>query len=153
LRSQLGLTGAPFCVAMHGADEELVRELADEVIHDQGLSPPDRETTLKLLYFVTAAILGIDAARRIFHMESLFEDPNIQQLLRELKDEGHAEGRVAGRAEEARSLLYEVLALRSFTVTSDVRARIDGEADVSRLEAWLKAAVIAGAIGDVFRDG
>lgn len=153
MQSRLELTGKPFCVAMHGADEELVRELAGEVSRDQGLSAPDRETTMQLLYFVTAAILGIDAARRIFHMESLFEDPNIQQLIREWKDEGHAEGRAEGRAEEARSLLYEVLALRSFPVTSDVRARIDGEPDVARLEAWLKAAVTAGAIGDVFRDG
>jgi hypothetical protein len=86
-------------------------------------------------------------------MEWLINDPNVQQLIREWKDEGHAEGHAEGRAEEARSLLYEVLALRSFPMTSDVRARIDGEPDVARLEAWFKAAVTAGAIGDVFRDG
>ena len=57
-----------------------------------------------------------------------------------------------GRATEARLLLHAVLTERSFPVTSDVRARIDAEADVARLEAWLKAAVTATAIGDVFRD-
>jgi len=36
---------------------------------------------------------------------------------------------------------------------TDVRARIDGETDVARLEAWHDAAVTAGSIGDVFRDG
>ena len=61
--------------------------------------------------------------------------------------------RVEGRAEEARSLLHKVLALRSLPVTPDVRARIDGETDVARLEAWHDAAVTAGAIGDVYRDG
>jgi len=39
-----------------------------------------------------------------------------------------------------------------FLVTEDVRARIDGEADVARIESWLEAAVTARAIGDVFRD-
>jgi hypothetical protein len=145
MKSQLGLTGAPFCVAMHGADEELVQELAGEVNRDEGLSTEDRETTMKLLYFVTAAILGIDAARRIFNMEWLINDPNVQQLIREWKDEGHVEA--------TRSHLYKVLALRSLPVTPDVRARIDGEHDIARLEAWHAAAVTAGTIGDVFRDG
>jgi hypothetical protein len=43
-----------------------------------------------------------------------------------------------------------VLAARSLPVTPDVRARIDGESDVARLEAWHEAAVNASAIGDVF---
>jgi len=51
------------------------------------------------------------------------------------------------------SLSDKVLAARSFPITPDVRARIDGEPDVARLESWLEAAVTAGAIGDVFRDG
>jgi hypothetical protein len=38
-------------------------------------------------------------------------------------------------------------------VTPDVRARIGGEPDLARIEAWLEVAVTAGAIGDVFRDG
>jgi hypothetical protein len=82
-------------------------------------------------------------------MESIIQDPNVQELIREWEDKGRAEG----RAEEARMLLYRVLALRSLPVTPDVQARIGGEPDVTRLEAWLEAAVIAGAIGDVFRDG
>jgi hypothetical protein len=46
-----------------------------------------------------------------------------------------------------------VLSARSFQVTSDVRVRIDREPDAARIEAWLDAAVTAGSIGDVFRDG
>lgn len=149
MRGQLGLAGAPFCVAMHGADEELVRELVDEVRADTGLSDEERATIMQLLYLVTAAMLGRETARRIFHMESIIQDPNIQELVREWEDKG----RVEGRAEEARALLLKVLALRSLPVTPDVRARIDGEPDVARLEAWLEAAVTASAIGDVFRDG
>jgi hypothetical protein len=50
-------------------------------------------------------------------------------------------------------LLHKVLAARSFPVTPDVRARIDREPDVARLESWLEAAVTAAAISDMFRDG
>ncbi len=157
MRAQLGLQGAPFCVAMRGSGEQLVRELANEVHTDEQLSARDRQTTMQLLYLVTAAILGSETAKRIFHMESIIQDPNVQELVREWEDkgriEGRVEGRVEGRAEEARSLLRKVLALRSLPVTPDVRARIDGETDVARLEAWHDAAVTAGAIGDVFRDG
>ena len=114
-------------------------------------------------------------------MESIIQDPNVQELIREWEDKGRAEGRdkglaeghdkglaegrnkglaeghdkglAEGRAKEARLLLYKVLVARSFPVTPDVRARIDGEADVARLEAWFEAAFTAAAIGDVFRDG
>jgi hypothetical protein len=175
---QLGLRGAPFCVAMHGADEALVRGAVAEVRGGGGgLTEDEQQTTMQLLYIMTAAILGSGTARRIFHMESLIQDPNVQELIREWESEGLARGvaqglaqgkaegmaqgraegmvtgRDTGRAEEARTLLYKVLAVRAFAVTPDVRARIDGELEVARLEAWLEAAVIAGALGDVFRSG
>jgi hypothetical protein len=156
MRAQLGVPGAPFCVAMRGADEALIREMADEVRTDQTLSPRDRESTMQLLYIVSAAIFGSETARRIFHVESIMQDPNVQELIREWEDKGRDKGRVEGealgRAEEARSMLLKVLAARSLPVTPDVRARIDGEADLARLESWLEAAVTAAAIGDVFRD-
>jgi hypothetical protein len=82
-------------------------------------------------------------------VESIIQDPNVQELIGEWEEKGRGEGRAA----EARLLLHRVLVARSFTVTPDVRARIDGEPDVTRLEAWLEAAVTATSIGDVFRDG
>jgi hypothetical protein len=181
MRDELGLRGTPFCVAMRGADEAFVREIAQQVLTDRQLTEHDRRSTLQLLYIVTAAILGSDTARRIFHVESIIQDPNVQELISEWADKGRAEGRVEGRAEgraegrvegrvagrvegrvegqtegraaEARLLLHKVLAARRFAVSSDVRARIDGEADVARLEGWLEAAVSAATLGDVFRDG
>jgi hypothetical protein len=151
--AELGLAGAPFCVAMRGADEEFVQTLAETVIADRTLDEDDRETTIKLLYLVAAAILGQDTAKRIFHVESIIQDPGVQALIREWKDEGRAEGLAEGQAKEARSALYTVLAARSLAVTPDVRTRIDEERDVTRLESWLKAAATADAIGDVFRAG
>jgi hypothetical protein len=167
MRVQLGIKAAPICAAMRGADEEFVRDLADEVRADRSLPKRDRKSTIQLLYVVTAAMLGSDTARRIFYVESLIQDPNVQELINEWKDkgraegrakgrakgraEGRAEGRVEGRAAEARRMLRKVLAARSFRVTRDVRARIDGEPNIARLESWLSAAVTAETIGDVFR--
>ena len=153
MRAQLGLEAAPYCVAMRGANEQFVRELADEVHTDRRMSERDRQTTMQLLYIVSAAILGIDTARRIFHVESIIQDPNVQELIREWEGRGAAKGVAKGHVEEARRLLLKVLDARSFPVSSDVRARIDGESDVSQLEAWHDAAVTAPTLGDVFRDG
>jgi hypothetical protein len=173
MRTELGLAGFPFCVAMSGADEAFVQTLAETVVADHTLDEGDRESTIKLLYLVSTVILGQDTARRIFHVESIIQDPGLQALIREWQDEGRAEGRDEGRAEgrdegraegraeglaegqarEARSALYRVLAARSLPVTSDVRARIDSESDVERLESWLTTAATAVAISDVFRDG
>ena len=110
-------------------------------------------------------------------MDSIIQDPNVQELIREWEDKGRAKGRVEGRAkgraegrakgraegrlegrakgraEEARKLLYKVLAARSFRITPTLRARIDDETDVAHLEAWLEAAVTARATADVFRAG
>jgi len=164
MQAQLGTAAAPFCAAMQGADEAFIRELVDKVQTDPTLAPHDRRTTIQLLYIVSAVILGSETARRIFHVESIIQDPNVQELIREWEDkgrteghakghaEGHTEGRTEGRADEARSLLLKVFAARSLPVTSDVRARIDCEPDLARLEAWLEAAVTAVAISDVFRD-
>jgi hypothetical protein len=158
MRAVLGLQGAPFCVAMRGADEAYVRGLAGEVRTDRSLANRDRQSTMQLLYVVSAAILGSDTARRIFHVESIIQDPNVQELISEWEDkgrakgrvEGRAKGRVEGRAAEARLLLLKVLAARSFHVPPDVRARIDRESDVAQLESWHEAAVTAHTIGDVF---
>jgi hypothetical protein len=147
MRKQLGLEGAPFCAAMRGADEAFVRELADDVRSDRGLVKRDRQSAMQLLYVVSAAMLGSDTARRIFHVESIIQDPSVQELIGEWEDKGRAQG----RATEARLLLHRVLAARSFPMTSDVRARIEDEPDVTRLESWLEAAVTALSIGDVFR--
>lgn len=153
MRASLGLEAAPFCVAMQGADEEFVRALAVEVVTDRSLPEHDRQSAIQLLYIVSTVILGVDIARRIFHVESIIQDPNVQELIGEWEDKGREKGRGEGRAAEARLLLHRVLAARSFLATADIRARIDGEPDVTRLESWLEAAVTATSIGDVFRDG
>ena len=171
--TQLGLQSAPYCVAMHGADEAFVRSLVEEVQTGRRLAQPARDTTMRLLYVVSAAILGADTARRIFHVESIIQDPSVQELIQEWEDkgrakgraegriegraEGHVVGRAQGRVEERvmtiREVLHKLLAARSLPVTEDVRARIEREADIARLESWLEAAWTARTLGDVFRDG
>jgi hypothetical protein len=159
---------------MRGADEEFVQSLAYDVQMDRTMTQRARKTTMQLLYTVTAAIFGVDAARRIFSVNWLKDDPNVQQLIRELHAEGEArglakgearglakgmvrgraEGVVRGRAEgvakEARVALRKVLAARSFRESPEVRDRIDRQRSIARLEAWLEAAVNADSIDEVF---
>lgn len=142
MRTQLGLQAAPFCVAMRGADEAFVRSLTEEIMADRQMAQRDHKSTIQLLYGVSAVILGADAVRRIFHMESIMQDPNLQELMQEWADQGRAEGR--------RAALHKVLAARSLPVTDDVRARIDSESNIARLESWLDAAATARTIDDVF---
>src|SRR5215510_10023682 len=111
MRAQLGLVGAPFCAAMRGADEEFVRELADEVRTDRGLTKCDRQSTMQLLYVVSAAIVGSDTARRIFHVESIIQDPECSGAHQRVGRQGpcrrscqsRAEDLAKGRVAEARS--------------------------------------------------
>ncbi|HWO20195.1 MAG TPA: hypothetical protein VNO30_15525 [Kofleriaceae bacterium] len=106
-------------------------------------------------------------------MKSSMQDPNAQALLREWQakefakglaeiftvgfsesfTKGFTEGVAQGRADEARRLLYRVLVVRALAVTPEVRARIDGENDATRLGVWLEAAVSARELGDVLRAG
>lgn len=94
-------------------------------------------------------------------MESLIQDPNIQELINEWVDKGRAMARAEaraeafeqGRIEEMRLVVHMVLAARSLPVTPDVCVRIGHERDVARLASWVEAAVTAGSLGDVFRDG
>ena len=147
MREELGIEGAPFCVAMSGADEPFIESLVTQALTEPGLSGHERRTTVGLLYIVTAAILGSEAARRIFHMDWLMQDPNVQELMQEWEDKGRAKEHVA----VTRTHLYRVLAARSLPVTPEVRARIDAELDEARLEAWHEAAFTAASIDDVFR--
>lgn len=168
MSSQLGPSGAPFCVAMHGANEAFARKLAQELQADRVMSESDRQNTTQLLYVVVAAILGSNVARRIFHVESIIQDPNVQELIAEWENkgvvrglsQGRAEGLSQGRAEafasalvDARVRLYKVLDARSFFVPPDARARVDCELDRARLESWLEAAVTAASLDDIFRGG
>jgi hypothetical protein len=83
---------------------------------------------MRLLYLVSAVILGSETARRIFHVESIIQDPNVQELIKE----------------------WDVLEARSFRVTSALHDRIIRTTDRARLEAWHRAAVTAKSIDDVF---
>jgi hypothetical protein len=153
MRRQLGIVGAPFCAAMRGADETYVRELAADVQASRGLSEADRGTTLQLLYLVSATTLGVELARRIFHVESIIQDPNVQALIREWEDKGRAEGRAEERAEiaeTARRMLREALAKRRWSVPPAVRARIDAEQDLEQLITWHAAALTAPSLADLF---
>ena len=70
-------------------------------------------------------------------MESLIQDPNVQEFIREWQDDAKALAKsfAEGRVAEARLLLRKLLKARSFRMTRAMRARIDRETDIDRLES------------------
>lgn len=98
-------------------------------------------------------------------MESLIQDPNVQELINEWVDKGRAMARAEahaeacaeafeqGRIEETRLIVHMLLAARSLPVTPDACVRIGYERDLARLGSWVKAAVTASSLDEVFRDG
>jgi hypothetical protein len=143
MKQRLPPEGWPFLVAMRGGGTpRSVGALAREIGQHASLSPPRKEMALQLLFVVAAAMLGDDAARSIFVMDSIIGSPGVQALIRHYRHEG--------RQEEARSTLMRILSRRGFAITDEVRQRVEGERDLSRLEAWLDAAVTAVSIDDVF---
>jgi hypothetical protein len=51
--AELGLRGAPFCIAMRGADEGLVRGLVEQVHASGQLTESEQQTMMQLLYVMT----------------------------------------------------------------------------------------------------
>ena len=91
-------------------------------------------------------------------MGSVFESPEAEaEALRYLEEltrrKRVIEAYARGRVDEVRLAVHTVLAARSLPCSPEVRDRIDLEPKLSVLRSWLKAAVAAGSIGDVFRDG
>lgn len=63
---------------------------------------------MQLLYLISAALLGSEVARRIFHVEFIIQDPNVQELIRAWE--------ARGILQEARSNALKVLAVRASPV-------------------------------------
>lgn len=94
---------------------------------------------------------ALPAAAR-HHLESLMLDlrrTDIYQsdFARHYIDLGLAQGKASGEAEA----LLEVLAARAIEVPDDVRARITGCTDLEQLRTWIRRAVTAGSVHDLFR--
>jgi predicted transposase/invertase (TIGR01784 family) len=67
-----------------------------------------------------------------------------------LIQQGHAEGKREGRAQEAARSVLAVFDARGVAVPDEVRRRIEACTDVSELERWHRAAVVAAKPGDIF---
>lgn len=79
-------------------------------------------------------------------MTTAFRDEFIDGLL----DQGRAEGEARGRAEGEAAMLLRVLVARGFTVSDDIRQRIQSCTDLARLEAWGDRAVTANSLDEIF---
>jgi hypothetical protein len=64
--------------------------------------------------------------------------------------EGRAEGCAEGCAEGGARAVLTVLQVRGFAVPDAARERILGQRDPECLERWLKKAIVAASLADVF---
>jgi hypothetical protein len=69
----------------------------------------------------------------------------------EMRDKLVGEGRVEGRAEEARSSLRHVLALRRFPLSAEEEARIDACGDLGTLRRWHDQAVVVASAAEALQ--
>lgn len=63
---------------------------------------------------------------------------------------GKNEGKVEGKAEGEAEALLTVLSARGLEISDDVRARITGCTDLEQLSAWIRRAVTAEAVDELF---
>ncbi|MEJ3745976.1 hypothetical protein WEI85_22125 [Actinomycetes bacterium KLBMP 9797] len=125
--------------AAHPDRDKVLRALVD------GLASVDQERWTLYSDVVFAALPA--AARR--YLEALMGTGTYEyrsEFVRRYVLQGRAEGRVEG---EARAVLA-VLATRGIEVPDDVRARISGCTDVEQVETWLRRAVTARTVADLF---
>jgi hypothetical protein len=65
-------------------------------------------------------------------------------------DQGKAEGKVEGRAQGKAETVLDVLAARGIDVPESVRVRIGECTDLGQLELWVRRAVTADSVDDLF---
>jgi hypothetical protein len=94
---------------------------------------------------------GLDKGRQDGQEEGRREGR--QEGRREGRQEGRREGRQQGRQEGLRRSIALALSVRGLHLDEGARARLDAEARVDVLEAWLARAVTAPRIADVFAPG
>jgi hypothetical protein len=87
--------------------------------------------------------------RRILEtmMKTVFKDPWVDGLVNQGLSQGRNEGRHQGRAE----MLLELLDMR-FSVSSDMRSRVEECADAQQIKTWFRRALSAASIDEVFAE-
>jgi hypothetical protein len=63
---------------------------------------------------------------------------------------GRAEGRAEGKAEGRAEALLTLLSARGLDVSDDVRTRITGCTDIGQLNTWIRRAVTAETVDELF---
>jgi hypothetical protein len=112
----------------------------------------DLDTEQSIFYAdVVRAALG-EAARSA--LEALMQSRPYREFqsdfARKYTALGKAEGKVEGKAEGEAAALLAVLEVRGFAVTDEQRARILACLDVVELERWVRGAVTATSMEELF---
>ena len=74
----------------------------------------------------------------------------IQALLRRYVFQGREEGLERGRTEAKAGDILTILDIRGIPVTDEARARVTGCTDLDQLDVWVRRAVTANAVDELF---
>jgi hypothetical protein len=83
-------------------------------------------------------------------MATVFRDEFIDGLLDQGRAEGEARGEERGRAQGEAAMVLRVLTARGFTVTDDIRRRVQACTDLEQIEAWGDRAATAKSLDEIF---
>jgi hypothetical protein len=131
----------------HGGHPQVAEVLAALLAGLEAIGDPDHADLYADVVFAALP----EAARQ--HLEALmtagtyeYQSEYARRYFGRGKAEGKAEGRAEGKAED----VLVILAARGVDVPEDARARIIECADLDQLDAWVRRAVTAESIGELF---
>jgi predicted transposase YdaD len=114
-------------------------------------APEDAVTVMRYVWTVVGDESFESIHQRIIEVAPAAEEPMAtvaEQLIQRGKSEGKREGKAEGKAES----VLTILETRGLAVSAEQRARIVHEKDPSELERWLRRAVTAGSVAELFAD-
>ncbi|MGI5282660.1 hypothetical protein ACQEVF_04950 [Nonomuraea polychroma] len=136
-------------VMVHGRDRKVVEAFAT-ALNDT------RDGHAPKYYEYAYSMAGPDIRRLMEEIMTSTDWPVYSPFAREHfgrgLEEGRAEGKEAGKAEEAARMVLLVLTARGLDVPDDARARITACTDLVQLEIWATRAAVAHTIHDLFTE-
>ena len=113
-----------------------------------------QKSLVRAIYNVLSDTLAERYKELVMGLQSMPESPAFKALREELEARGRAEGKAEGKAEgEIRgksAALIAVLEARMITIDEGGRARIESTRDSAQLDRWLRRAVTAASITELF---
>jgi hypothetical protein len=149
--------------AMPVVTEERMARQDPELAVLSGMAHGQEASGLDIAKAVFGALGGLDDERARLYLDLVFSRLNAAaksafeavmqgnyEYQSDFARKYYGQGRDAGRCEEARQAIIEVLDARGLAPTAEQFQRIESCADLTQLKAWLRGAVRSGSVSELF---